>query len=240
MSIGACIADTIRQGGKVDVATLFAGAPQGPLSEVARGFHHNCGLPNDGSAMTARRAEDVEAMAVLGAVHHHGGFVDAVFRMRGDGSWLCQHERGMFDHAAPTEHGLASELAGYIDDLCTATSPDALVTCAGIGGHLDHLLARYAVLSTARQRGVSTWLWEDLPYALDPAEFHPARLGVAAPHKAHAASWEGKWEAIARYPSQVRMLWGATDWKGLLRDHAISRGDGQPVEILWEWTVTDD
>lgn len=215
-SIGACIADGARRGAQVEVATLFAGTPHGLLSDVARDFHRRCALPCDGSAMTTRRNEDAAAVSVLGARYRHGDFLDAVFRTRSDGSWLCQHERGMFDRSSPMEDGLFSRLVNYIDWLCLTRDPDTIATCVGIGSHVDHRLTREAVLTVVRRRDLRLWFWEDLPYALDPAERWPHEVATAKACESRVDSWQQKWDAVARYSSQLRMLWGAADWQRLL------------------------
>ncbi len=91
--MGATLADLTAHGVEVHVVTLFAGAPTEPLSTVARTFHHNCGLPQDVTAVAVRIEKDRAAMDELGARAQHCGFLNAIYRRAPDGSWLCGHDQ---------------------------------------------------------------------------------------------------------------------------------------------------
>jgi hypothetical protein len=107
----------------------------------------------------------------------------------------------------------------------------APVTCAAVGGHVDHRLTRAAVRNAVSATMTRTLLWEDLPYAINrpPATTTPPLIWTTSPE-----AWQRKWRAIACYPTQVRMLWPAdTDWAGELFTHAKTRGDGTPTELMF-------
>lgn len=140
----------------------------------------------------------------------------------------------MFDTALPNESGLRSELEAAIESLCRRLRPSRLLTCAGVGYHVDHVVTRDAAISVADRIEISIELWEDLPYAL--AVKTPPRLPVdLVIRTATSESWSRKYAALGHYGSQVRMLWSpGTDWAKLLTDHAIARGAGNPGELFWQ------
>jgi LmbE family N-acetylglucosaminyl deacetylase len=229
LSVGATLAGFSMRGADVKVLTLFAGVPHEPLTDVARAFHAKCGLPEDASAVAVRRDEDRAAMHELGAHAHHGEFLDAVYRRAPDGQWLCQHDQAMFD-AQPLDEDLLDDLSSEVRHALHTVDPDLVLTCAAVGDHIDHRLTRAAVLHAATSTTTPILLWEDLPYAIgDPP--------VTTPHPTRpitAEAWKQKRRGIARYTTQVRMLWPTnTDWAAQLVAHAHTRGHGCPAELLF-------
>lgn len=234
LSAGAAIAAMADAGATIEVATLFAGLPDAPLSPAAARFHEMCSHPLDASAMLLRREEDVVGTRELCVNANHGGFLDAVYRRKPDGSWLCQHAQGMFEPNPLPEPILERELASFVGNRCDVLRPDVLLTCAGIGGHIDHGLTSKVVTLVGRRRGIRTVLWEDLPYAVDK-RVSPPEVGLRTVEDiTDEKAWAKKWRAIAAYASQVWMLWGDADWRITLEGHGRSRGDGSCVEIIWE------
>jgi LmbE family N-acetylglucosaminyl deacetylase len=230
LSAGALIADLGTRGARIEVHTVFAGHPDGDLSNVARAFHDTCGLGED--AIAVRRDEDVAAMSELGAQARHWDFDDAVYRRRDDRRWLCQHDRAMFDPDLPDEPALSDAIRRAIDAVCARTEPSLLLTTSGDGDHVDHRITRDTVLAIAEARALPVLLWEDLPYAVG----RPATRTATQPfaHVAPPDAWRRKWRAIAAYASQVRMLWpNCGQWQALLGDHALARGEGHPAELFW-------
>jgi LmbE family N-acetylglucosaminyl deacetylase len=65
LSLGASIAGSTRSGRRVGVLTVFAGRPDSTVP--AGGWDRRGGFSTEGEAVTARRAEDVDACAVIGA-----------------------------------------------------------------------------------------------------------------------------------------------------------------------------
>jgi LmbE family N-acetylglucosaminyl deacetylase len=179
-----------------------------------------------------RRREDLEAMRMLGARAHHAGLLEALYRRRRDGHWLCDHDWAMFDAMSPEEDIMAAVRA-CVERFRELVMPDLVITCAAIGGHTDHLLGRAAVTAVAEMTETRLLLWEDLPYAIGTRLSQdigkPMRVPVSP------VDWACKREAVARYASQTRMLWpDRGDWAKVLRDHALDRGAGQLVEVLWD------
>ncbi len=231
LSVGATLADLTAQSADVHVVTLCAGAPTESLSAVARTFHTTCGLPEDASAVALRINEDRAAMDELGAHVHHCGFLDAIYRRAPDGPWLCRHDRAMFDDLPLDRDGLLDELSREISRILDAVVPDLVLTCAAVGDHVDHRLTKAAVLNAVSGTETRVLLWEDLPYAINhpPVTTTPPLTRTTPPE-----AWQRKWRAIARYTTQIRMLWPAdADWAAELFAHAKTRGHGDPAEPMF-------
>lgn len=234
LSAGATLAMLASSRNTLPVATVFAGLPEGPLSGVAKAFHNDCGQSDN--AIAERRDEDKAAMAVLGAEPVHLGFLDAVYRRRSDGEWLCDHDRAMFTVDPIQETVLYTEIAASLFEIVERTRPDALLTCAAIGGHVDHVLTRKASALAAQKAGVGLLLWEDLPYGI--GQRSPVSDATRWRPSLSMESWTVKWQAISCYPSQLRMLWpNPLSWRGELYEHARSRATGRGdllAELIWE------
>lgn len=232
LSAGATLAELALQGADVHICTIFSAVPPGPLSDVAASFHRDCGLPCDGSAEAIRVREDVAAVECLGATPHYAGFEDAIYRRRPDGRWLCEGARSMFNDSAPDERVLRGQVVDAVEKLAWVIRSDLIVTCAGVGGHIDHAITKAAIIEAARHVvSCKVLLWEDLPYAV-------SRRGEHAPSAvswlARPDAWDRKRQAISCYASQTRMLWPTgTDWLGVLTRHATDRGNGLPAELCW-------
>jgi LmbE family N-acetylglucosaminyl deacetylase len=231
LSVGATLADLAAEGADIQVVTLFAGAPTEPLSAVARNFHTNCGLPEDAYAVALRIDEDRAAMNELGVRAAHYGFLDAVYRKAPDGSWLCGHDRAMFDDLPLGRDALLDELSREVNRILAAVVPDLVLTCSAVGDHIDHRLTKAAVLGAVCGTQVQTLLWEDLPYAIDRPL---ATMTPPLPRTSPPEAWQRKWSAIACYTTQVRMLWPAdANWAAELFTHAKVRGHGTPAELMF-------
>lgn len=102
MSVGATLHALARAGNEVIVATVFAGDPPPEISDVARRFHVDCGLPDD-RAMVLRRQEDRRALTALSCRPIHLVLRDAIYRRDQYGGWQCQHDRAMFDNDLTAE-----------------------------------------------------------------------------------------------------------------------------------------
>lgn len=230
LSAGASLSEGVLEGHAIEVYTLFAGIACPPFSPIALAFHDACGLGHD--ATSARRDEDLAAMMAIGASAHHGPFLDAVYRQRADGTWLCAHEDGMFDPAWPAEPALLSSLETAIRCRCEVFRPTMIATCFALGSHVDHRLTHTAALRVSQLLQVPLLLWEDLPYAVgDPLREAP---DPAIMLRARPEAWHRKRQAIRCYPSQIRMLWPVeADWWDILWHHATIRGGDAPAELAW-------
>ncbi|SFD70436.1 PIG-L deacetylase family protein [Streptomyces aidingensis] len=223
LSAGATLA-RLAADRPVTVLTLFAGDPGPELSAVAGRHHARCGL--DGDAVSARRAEDAGAMAVLGAQPVHGDVPDAVYRRRPGGGWVCEEDGDMFS-VPPDDPGLDRRLAELVLGAAEATGATLVLGPVGTGGHVDHVLTRRAVLRAAAARGLPVLCWQDEPYA---SWSKPDMDGPALRVPFTPETLAAKLGAVACYRSQLGMLWpGGQDWRA-----AVSRAGagGPPGEVF--------
>ena len=235
LSAGAWIAELASTGAEIHVLTLFAGFPaDNDMSRVARNFHDRCGLPHDRTAFELRRDEDAAALAILGAHAHHTDFHDAIYRRRPDRTWHCTHGQAMFDTQLPDEPDLRSSLETVIETLCHRLQPTRILTCAGIGHHVDHRVTRDAALSVTHRLGIAAEIWEDLPYASEATTERPDITGRSIVRAPTPESWSRKYASIASYTSQVRMLWSqGQDWVQVLKNHALAHDADGAGELYW-------
>lgn len=228
MSVGASMSAITRAGHRVVIGTVFAGSPRPPFSTVATEFHADCGLGDDG--MTQRRAEDRNAAQTVGAEVVHLRYLDAIYR-RYDG-WLCVGSRSMFDPELPDELGMRESISADIQRLVERVRPVAVWTCDTLGGHVDHRIANAATRQAGRLAGWVPLLWESLPYAFDasPPEAPHCPVGVPVAD----VDIDRKLAAIARYRSQLGMLWpGDQDWRSMFREHVGTRRPYGGPELMW-------
>jgi LmbE family N-acetylglucosaminyl deacetylase len=228
LSAGATLAALVEAGVPVINCTVFAGDPPGPLTPAAARFHTECGLAAD--AVGQRRAEDSAAAAVLGLRTLHLPFPDAVYRLV-RGRPLCHEPGALFTSDPEDDPDLVAAVAAALAAVLAQTAPAMVLTCAGIGQHVDHRLVRAAVEHTARRAETPVGHWADLPYAIRSAEAVPP--GQPLPVPAAGRHLTAKLRAVAQYRSQLRVLWRDADWATDLGGHAQQRLDRgwQPEDV---------
>ncbi|MFF1816713.1 PIG-L deacetylase family protein [Kribbella sp. NPDC058245] len=238
LSIGATLAALTGRGRDVTVCTVFAGEPAPPYSEFAHAFHTICGLGDD--AVIRRHHEDRKATEIIGAQSLHLPFLDSIYRQDENG-WLFESFDSLFEPT--TDDVLVEEIAQAVHKAFGDEWPAELWTCAAFGDHVDHRLTRDAVTLLAREYNLKLVLWEDFPYAAGQANSAVGRpVPVPDVTPAHL---QQKLDAVARYPSQLAMLYGAErdwregktlDWRSELLDHAADRLEHGGYELLWDAT----
>ncbi|MEU1185635.1 PIG-L family deacetylase [Streptomyces sp. NPDC005820] len=187
-------------------------------------------------------AEEAVAARVLGARVELLGFVDAADRDR--------RREGFFADPAWSDGfaGEEPELFGAVTARLATALEGADAVCAplGVGGHVDHLVCREAVLALARGGrlgGARLVFYEDQPYALfssaeETARKLSARLAEAGLGELRPELWpvDGtaaltKTEALGAYRIQVR--------RGIVRrihrhDVRLAEGSRSPAaERIW-------
>ena len=228
LSAGARLHDLTAHGHEVVVLTMFAGSASPPYSPLAEELHELWGLTDD--PVGARRLEDQAAVARLGATARHAGFLDAVYRP-GRSGWQSTEE-------CAADALVRAELAGVIRAELAA-APDMVLTAAAVGGHIDHVLVRDAVLAECQHTGIAVELWQDLPYAGTTSQVprlpDGVRLAAGRPLPASGASWRAKCAAVGCYASQLRMLWPEhADIEVPLAAYARTAGGAAgPAETFW-------
>jgi LmbE family N-acetylglucosaminyl deacetylase len=250
LSAGGRITELAASGVQVTVFTVFAGDPSRPYSALARSLHKNWGLPAD--PVMHRRKEDTRALGHLMAKPRHGDYLDAIYRRNGAGNWLVDNGTWPTDHDANAEKELTGRIAATVRDLIAECRPELVLTCASVGGHVDHRHTADAVLAAAETTRTPVQLWTDLPYSAWtdlpcsgnhvralPAEV-AARVGPHRPEPFVVGQlpWARKLRAIAAYQSQHSMLWpGATDVYAVIDRQAadLAQACGAPghCELYW-------
>ncbi|WP_165495006.1 PIG-L family deacetylase [Actinomadura roseirufa] len=125
------------------VVTVFAGPPPEDVGLTA--YDRLTGARSSASRFAARLAEDERAMAAMSC------------RVRRLSELDEQYRRAPLD-----QERLAAALGPYVDGAAEIWAP------AGIGGHVDHVATRDAVIAAIRGRNISPelFLYADIPYSL--------------------------------------------------------------------------
>lgn len=224
LSAGGLIHEQVRSGLPVEIWTLFCGYPQGGLSTFAQVLHKLWGFSSAEECIRRRREEDKKAAELLGANARHFDFLDAIYRRGPQGEWLYPLEVAV--EPLPVEAGLPAQIA---EALAARLLPDDILVCQlGIGGHVDHLLARQA----AERLGLPLWYDADLPYLFDhPEELAPLTAGLDPALQPVSEAALGPWErAIRAYDSQLSTVFHDAARIGeLLREY---RGNNRGI-CLW-------
>lgn len=247
LSLGAGLAQAGQDGAKVTVFTVFAGTAPPPYSPAAERMHAIWGLSPNDDAPLYRRNEDIAALNQLGVDYRHGRFLDSIYRRLPDGRWLAERREGKQKLAIPEQsaeanRALVSAIKDDIKLVIDEYDPTLIATCAAIGGHPDHEMARDATLLAAAEKDVPVQLWEDLPYAVFrsaevelPKGF---RLGSPDHSSVRTETWKRKVRALEHYGSQMLMFNGTgKDLFVKMEEHArktSSRGDYSETT----WPVT--
>jgi LmbE family N-acetylglucosaminyl deacetylase len=200
LSAGGWIYDQTQAGNDVEIWTILCGyPPTKELSLYARLLHIQWGIPSARKVVSARRLEDKQAAAILGAKVYHFDFLDCIYRKDKKGNWLYSN---IFTDPLPGEADLPAEIASAIS---ARLKPDDKLVCQlGIGKHVDHITVRRAAELLNRPLHYVP----DIPYLFKtPEHLKPNTVGMRK--KVERVSKEGlkSWkEAILEYRSQVSSL----------------------------------
>lgn len=235
LSCGGAVAKAARTGSP-RIVTVFAGIPEGDVSDFARFQHERWQLP-EAEAVQRRRLEDEVACAELGASVQviWLDYLDAIYRDAGYAS-----DEALF--GAPLKCDM--RLAEKIHDELRKLGSSRFVIPLGVGNHVDHQVVREAGLMLL-QRGADVWGYAEVPYALDPAKVAMA-LSSANVHESMSLSLdadalERKCAAMRAYESQLPVLFrDRGDPCEEIEAFALRQGHGKPVEILWKLRPEDN
>ncbi len=228
LSCGGMIYQLTQAGVAVQVITVFAGdPPPGSLTPFAQSLHERWQ-----AAPADRRAEDGEALSLLGAQATHWPYADAVYRRHpATGAALYDSEESIFGEVAEAD---APAIESLRDRLKRIDPSARLFVPLTAGHHVDHQIVRAAAESVGR----SLIYYEDYPYA-------------ETPEKLRAALQSGPWEselvllaeeairtkaaAILAYRSQMSTFFkSASEMGQRVRAYAgLVGGQARPAERLW-------
>ena len=239
-SCGALVAQWARSGQRVAIVTICAGLPPaGPLSAYASKLHRRWSpqLESLPAQMVAqRRAEDLRAADVLGAMAIHLTVPDCIYRLNPDGGWLYEGHAQIFGALHAAEQHLPQQIAQQLGRVSGVTADTRIWIPLALGNHVDHQLVRAAAQQCALpgRRGY----YEDYPYAEDAT----AIAGVTLPDPelaqrslpVTAQSLEAKLNAISAYESQLSSFWtDGAEMRRRVTDYALLVGAGAPAERMW-------
>jgi len=208
MSCGAGIRHLVDAGAEVTVVTICTQdeEPGAELSPLARRNLRSWGLPE--RPFEARRAEDAQAMRVLGASLRHLGLKDAFYRTTAAGVFAYPHSV-----LVPPE---TTDAAAFARDLAEQLGPvlgeagEARILCpAGVGGHVDHVLVRRFVEGAVDEARIV--YYEEYPYSSRHglSETGDELVGPARPQIVFVPTereLEARIDAVTCYGSQLRGL----------------------------------
>jgi LmbE family N-acetylglucosaminyl deacetylase len=198
-SCGGQIYDRAKRGERVVVVTVCAALPPAlsELSPFAASLHAR--WIASGQSNFNRAAEDRAALAVLGAEPVHLNFHDCIYRRSAEGDWLYDSEPAIFGKLSPRESSVVAAVAAALAGVPPLAPGAEIYIPFGVGGHVDHQLARIA----AEQWLVSTRHplrhYADYPYAQSVAG------GVERPIT--EAARQAKIQAVRAYASQLSSFW---------------------------------
>ncbi len=240
LSCGGRIFQERQAGLSVLVFTMMAGdAPEASMNApFVVALHARWGLDAVPNPVAARRAEDQEALALLGDEGQYGEWPDCIYRRHPEtGEFLYHSEEALFGPWHPAEAPLVHDLAGRLAHLPLAAGGRVYAPLS-VGGHVDHRLVRQAAEVWGAPSAELAY-YEDYPYA--------ERSGDLSIVLADGPPWQpelvtltetalsAKARAVACYRSQISTFFSAVaEIDVRLRAFAESIGrDREPVERYW-------
>jgi LmbE family N-acetylglucosaminyl deacetylase len=217
-----------QAGVPVQVITVFSGDPlPGPLTPFAQSLHERWQ-----AAPADRRAEDGEALSLLGAQAIHWPYADAVYRRHPvTGAALYDSEESIFGKVADAD---ASAIESIRVRLKQVNPWARLIVPLTAGHHVDHQIVRAAAESLGR----SLMYYEDYPYAETDEKLQAVlRSGLWAPALVPLTreAITVKAASILTYHSQVGTFFkSAHEVEQRVRAYAdLVGGQAGPAERLW-------
>jgi LmbE family N-acetylglucosaminyl deacetylase len=193
--------------------------------------------------MRRRRAEDVAALAVLGAEARYLDYRDAMYRTGPHGQWLYRDLEAFFGDLHPLDPVAvdgARELADRLAKVVPQDGQQVLYAPLGVGHHVDHQLV-HAAARRLLARGHRVAFYEDYPYAEQGGAVDLAMTLAEAegwleePVAVEAADVTAKVSAVSVYRSQMATLFGGTEaMSGRVWAFAATRAPGACLaERVW-------
>ncbi|MGB3542983.1 PIG-L deacetylase family protein [Rubrivirga sp.] len=197
-SAGGALATWAAVGHRVVVATVFTRSVPDPVG-FALACQTDKGVAPDADYLALRRVEDAAACAHLGA----------------EPVWLDLEEaphRGydspdaLFGRVLPGDCDTWKAVRDRVLEVVDEVRPDLVLSCQGLGGHVDHAHVVQAVAGLEGGGGAPVAWWRDTPYAIRgagrPAPDLPSDLeDVAVPLEDDALG--AKLDACVAYATQI-------------------------------------
>lgn len=220
LSAGGLIRELVRAGHEVQIWNVMCSIPpHSELSPFAQMLHAQWGIESAADVVTARRAEDARAAAVVGAKTVYLDFYDCIYRKGSSGEW-------MYGAIFVPPHVEEAELPAQIArDISSRLEPNDVMFCQlAIGGHVDHILTRAAV---ELLNGWEVEYLADIPYHIKaPDEMAVKTQGME--QRSHLVSDEAleAWkQAISAYESQISSLFtDLDDMRAKIQAYSVESG----------------
>ncbi len=254
LSCGGLMHVYAHSGARVVVVTMCtANPPPGPLSLYAQALHERwageassarpnstrAGRPAPAEMVGTRRAEDLAALADLGAEAVHLDMLDCIYRLNPANGWpLYTSDQSIFGSVHTAELALVRRVATRLTTLLRGFGRHHLYVPLTIGGHVDHQVARRA----AEVAGGIHAYYEDYPYVANAGDRWPNPSQTTAHDRPlvpefvrlSEANLAGKVSAISRYTSQISTFWSDADaMDRAVRQFAAHTGGDAPAERMW-------
>jgi len=201
LSCGGLIWEQTRKGIPVEIWTICAGdAPPGPFSSLAKDCHQQWGIKSADDLIAARRIENLDAAVLSGAETVNFSIPDCIYRRSSTSESL--YPTDVFVPIHRDDKDLDLEVA---DALISELRPDdVIVSPLAIGGHVDHVLTRFAAEHLDRP----IQYYADIPYLINnPEMLVPATKGQGETLYPISENGLTIWqESIAAYATQIPML----------------------------------
>jgi hypothetical protein len=201
LSCGGLIWEQTQKRIPVEIWTVCAGdAPPGPLSLLAEVCHQQWGIEAAEDVIAARRIENQEAAALVGAETVNFSIPDCIYRRSPNGELLYPED--VFVPIHTIEKNLDADIAAAMTS--ELRPDDMIVSPLAIGSHLDHVLTRLA----AEHLDCPIWYYADIPYLINyPEMLVPATNGLKETLLPISEKGLGVWQSgIAANNSQILML----------------------------------
>jgi LmbE family N-acetylglucosaminyl deacetylase len=212
LSCGGLIHVQRQAGERVGVLTLCAGSPSpGTLSPLAQQYESDWGEWGDG--MAARRAENAAILSSWGVQSWECSVQDAIYR-GAKGAPYYETRADLFREPHPQDAASLLPLwEGRVRQLEGEEAQGILLYAPlGVGGHVDHELARRLGQRMA-EGGWRVWFYEDYPYIELEAggvQAAQARFGIHTwTSRIVTIDVLAKIEAVRAYHTQIGRVFGS-------------------------------
>lgn len=146
------------------ITTAFSGGPQAvqPLPAWDRASRY---FRQGADVMAIRRGEDISAAAMINASTHHLNF------------WDVQYRTGQYGYQGVRDAQLPRAIADQLLSIASEHPAEGWLIPLGID-HPDHVITAEACLLAASACPMTTYLYEELPYAIEKSRAAGARKNL--------------------------------------------------------------
>ncbi|GAB5490800.1 MAG: PIG-L family deacetylase [Phototrophicaceae bacterium] len=216
-SCGGTIYNLAQNGHDVIIFTLMAGEPNFPIPDTPVLQDNHARWQVGDNPIIARKQEDTQASAILGATTRYFDLADCIYRVV-NGEALYPSEDSLWTNIHPNDPAIK-----HLDTL-TFPEGDVLYAPLGVGEHVDHLIVRDWAWKLAQNTDFTVKFYVEYPYLRNHEKVEhaykvfPADLNrIKLPFSEKAM--QRKIQAMRAYQSQIKSFWAdASDIDGEVRE----------------------